>query len=164
MAVASPGYLKRRGIPSTIEQLAQHDCINIRLASGDLTRWSFVLEPPASAPRREEPQAPFFSFTPSGRLLVLSQYDAAISAAIDDLGVTLAYAHGIRRHLAAGELKVLLPDYRIEPGKVQSNRYRIHYASRKYMPMAQRVLVDFLIESFDRKTYSHFDRHAYTAK
>ena len=94
---------------------------------------------------------------------MLTQSDAVISAAIADLGITLAYAHAIQRHLENGELKVVLPDYRIEPGSVASNRYHIRYANRRYVPMAQRVFVDFLLEQFRREDYTQFNRFRYAA-
>jgi DNA-binding transcriptional LysR family regulator len=161
VAVASPDYLERRGVPRTVEELTKHDCLNIRLASGDLTEWRFVLDAEAGLAARKAAQTKTWSVTPIGRLVILNQYDAVISAALAGLGITLAYGHAIRRHLDRGELKVILPDYRIEPGDVESNQYRIHYANRKYMPMAQRAIVDFLVENLARQGYDRFDRHAF---
>lgn len=41
-AVAAPGYLQRRGSPSTPHDLAHHNCINLRLATlGGLYAWEF---------------------------------------------------------------------------------------------------------------------------
>ncbi len=39
--VASPQYLAHRGIPRTPQQLAQHECINVRLRDGRSAAWLF---------------------------------------------------------------------------------------------------------------------------
>lgn len=39
--VATPDYFTRRGIPSVPEDLAQHNCINMRFESGGLYAWDF---------------------------------------------------------------------------------------------------------------------------
>jgi DNA-binding transcriptional LysR family regulator len=39
--VATPDYFTRRGIPSVPEDLAQHNCINMRFESGGLYAWEF---------------------------------------------------------------------------------------------------------------------------
>jgi DNA-binding transcriptional LysR family regulator len=162
VTVASPGYLRSRGTPESVEELAGRECINVRLPSGELPCWRFVPDPGRGKSPRQRPRNAF-SFTSKGQLLMLTQYDAVIATAIADLGITLAYAHAIQRHLENGDLKVLLPDYRIEPGSVASNRYHIRYANRRDVPMAQRVFVDFLLEQFRRKEYLQFERHRYAA-
>lgn len=43
-AFASPSYLKRRGVPSKPEDLAEHDCVNFRYqSSGQALRWPFKI-------------------------------------------------------------------------------------------------------------------------
>src|SRR6185312_15956790 len=38
--VASPAYASQRGLPATIEQLREHDCVRFRFASsGGIYRW-----------------------------------------------------------------------------------------------------------------------------
>ncbi|MBO9475462.1 LysR family transcriptional regulator [Shimia sp. R10_1] len=48
--VASPDYLAARGTPSTIEELAQHDCIIDRVPEGS-GRWSFITQSGHTAQR-----------------------------------------------------------------------------------------------------------------
>jgi DNA-binding transcriptional LysR family regulator len=38
--VASPEYLRKRGVPSHPSELAQHDCINVQLPTGPV-KWQF---------------------------------------------------------------------------------------------------------------------------
>jgi DNA-binding transcriptional LysR family regulator len=162
VTVASPDYLKRHGIPSCIEELANHDCINVRLPSGDVPCWNFVPDP--TKPGTSGAKAPgAVSFTPKGRLILFNQYDAVVCAAVADLGIALTYAHAIRRQLERGELKVVLADYRIEPGNAGAKQYYVQYSHRKYVPMAQKVFVDFLLEEFRRATFLAFDARAYAA-
>src|SRR5690606_28299652 len=41
-AFASPAYLAKRGAPRRIEDLQEHDCVNVRhFNSGQLLRWPF---------------------------------------------------------------------------------------------------------------------------
>lgn len=37
--VASPAYVKRKGLPSTPEELAQHACLRLRRPDGPLRAW-----------------------------------------------------------------------------------------------------------------------------
>ncbi len=41
VAVASPSYLARRGVPQTPDDLRSHDCIRVRMPSGKPYRWEF---------------------------------------------------------------------------------------------------------------------------
>jgi DNA-binding transcriptional LysR family regulator len=41
---ASPGYLRRRGTPSRLEDLREHDCLVYQLGGRAYDRWSFEIE------------------------------------------------------------------------------------------------------------------------
>lgn len=76
LVVGAPAYLKRRGRPRTIEELADHDCIGMRFSSGVLYRWEL------------EQGGKERSVAVRGRLVV-SGMNHALAAALRGLG--LAY-------------------------------------------------------------------------
>src|SRR5436305_1625771 len=41
---AAPDYAKSHGMPRSLDELARHDCINFRLASGRLYEWDFKVQ------------------------------------------------------------------------------------------------------------------------
>ncbi|MCI5076017.1 LysR family transcriptional regulator [Oricola sp.] len=97
MIVASPDYLRRRGLPTHPRDLANHDCI-IFPASG--TRWTF--DGPSGESSVEVNSV--FSTTDS-RIL----RDAAVAG----VGVTIVSEYMARLPLDAGRLVEILPDYKV---------------------------------------------------
>lgn len=90
--VASPGYLKSRGVPQTADDLFEHDVIAFE--SVDATN-EWRLE----AGRK--------SVRVNPRLMVNSA-DAAIAAAEDDLGITCALSYQVRDGILTGRLVPVL--------------------------------------------------------
>jgi DNA-binding transcriptional LysR family regulator len=161
--IASPAYLKRYGKPSTPEDLEHHQCINVRLRSGQLAQWEFVSRQTKKRRNAQAGSSDTYLLTPRGRLLVSDQYDAIVNSALTGLGITVVYAHSVLRYLRHGELKVLLPDFEVGGESIENNGIYIRYPHRTFLPSATRAFADFLTEHFKMEENSEFDWHRYAA-
>lgn len=148
--VASPAYLKRFGTPVIPQDLVHHQCVNVRLSSGQAARWKFVpLTAPGSAANQAAPGEHLH--IPNGRVLVSEQYDAVVNAALAGLGLTVVFAQSVMRYLQTGELQVVLPDFEVEAGSLENNHVYIRYPHREYLPLATRAFIDFLLTHFKQQ-------------
>jgi DNA-binding transcriptional LysR family regulator len=98
VAVASPAYLKRRGIPKLPEDLMHHDCIRARLASGGIYRWEFA--------RRGKQRA----IDVPGRI-TLDDMDLIQEAAVAGFGIAYLWLWRLRDSLQSGQLVQILEDW-----------------------------------------------------
>jgi DNA-binding transcriptional LysR family regulator len=138
--VASPEYLARRGIPRSPQDLENHDCINVALASGSHPHWTFI---PRVEGRRERQRA---TITPKGRLLVMDELDAVGDAAEAGLGITVSSAENVLTALRAGRLVRVMEDYTVLGQGEMPTEIIIQYPARTSLPLKVRVLVDFLLK------------------
>jgi DNA-binding transcriptional LysR family regulator len=93
IAVASPAYLARHGIPAEVRALANHSLIHLE-------------EPWRAAPTWGEWFASAGAALPSrNRGLVINDYVSVIQAALDGQGVALGWRHLIELMLGEGRLK-----------------------------------------------------------
>lgn len=130
IAVASPDYLARRGMPRLPSDLQAHACINWRLqADGQAYRWEFEKKG-----RRIEVQA-------QGPL-VTNHSDVGVAAALQGLGIAYAFDRAqVDAHLACGELVAVLADWAItRPGLF------LYHPSRRHSPAALRAFIDCLLD------------------
>ena len=100
---ASPKYLKRRGTPKVSQDLANHDCINFTFAalmSPDV--WTF------RAGKSE------ISMRIRSRLIV-NTAEAAIDAAIADVGITRVLSHQVKKVAQSGALTMVLTKFESAP-------------------------------------------------
>lgn len=125
--VASPAYLRRRGIPKTIAELAQHDCIRFRFPSSNVIfRWELLDD--AGKPIEVEVAGRFTVNDPA----------AMVGCALEGLGLGYVLESTARQHLAAGRLKRVLPAAcPVLPG------LHLYFPSRRQLPMKLRCFVDF---------------------
>jgi DNA-binding transcriptional LysR family regulator len=123
--VASPAYLKRRGVPNRVEELGTHDCI-IFGPSTDAETWH--LEGPDG-----ECDVPV-----SGRIVVSGSH-AELQAALAGLGIALLPRALIATSLRRRELVHVLPRYGIDRGELT-----MVYVSNRYMPVLLRAFLDFV--------------------
>ncbi|MDF0698708.1 LysR family transcriptional regulator [Rhizobium sp. MC63] len=121
---ASPRYLQEYGVPSTPEDLDDHRCLTYTHLGG--TEWSLK------------------SFESQ---IVMSvdgtfQTNDAVAlrrAALSGLGIAMLPRFAADQEVRTGQLVVVLPEWK-------PSTLGIHalYVSRKHLPMAARVLIDFL--------------------
>jgi len=130
--VASPTYLERHGRPQTPTDLTRHTCIRIRFPSGIIFPWQF------------EAEGEDLVLTPEGRL-TLNDARHAVSAALAGLGIARMAAEYAEPHIQAGGLIELLEAY-----KPALPAWHIYYPSRRHVPPALRVFLDFYRDALER--------------
>lgn len=127
--VASPDYLRRRGIPRTPADLAHHDGIHFRYpGNGRLAPWQFVDD--GRELTVEVPARLIFTDDRLGRM-----------ATRQGLGLSLQFESMVREDLAAGRLVSVLDAYAF-----RRQPFYIYYPAREHLPPKLRVFVDFLRE------------------
>ncbi|HYD61125.1 MAG TPA: LysR family transcriptional regulator [Noviherbaspirillum sp.] len=133
IAVAAPGYLAGRVLPTDPGGLADFSGIAMRsLQSGRVREWVM-----RSADGREHTTR----LQPS---LILSDPAAMREAALLGLGVALLAVPDVLPWLERGELKRLLPGWYADAGAIS-----LYYASRALLPAKTRVFIDFVREAFE---------------
>ena len=124
--VASPAYLKRRGTPKIIADLAQHDCIRFRFSSNDVIfRWELVNEGRTVDVEVAGP-------------ITVNDPGAMVGCALEGLGLAYVLQRTAQDPLATGKLKrVLVAASPTVPG------FHMYFPSRRQLPMKLRCFVDF---------------------
>ncbi|MGE0387200.1 MAG: LysR substrate-binding domain-containing protein [Gammaproteobacteria bacterium] len=154
--VASPKYLSRHGIPRTPDDLLRHQCVNIRQSDGSLSAWE--LRPPGAAP-----DTPPVRIVPRARMVIAHDYSALLNAALSGAGVTMLFAQSVRRLLAKGTLRTLLPDWEFRNCNPDGSEIYLRYPNRDLMPYHARVLAEFIAERLGDPTLSQFDGRPWAA-
>jgi len=123
-AVASPAYFADRKPPLTPHELAEHDCVNLRLPTrGGLYAWEFEKEGRALNVRVE------------GQLIV-NDITLARQAALDGAGITYLPDDYVKAGIEAGSLVRVLGDWSPSfPG------YHLYYPSRRQQSAAFALVV-----------------------
>ncbi len=112
--VGSPAYFASRSEPATPQDLADHNCVNLRLpTSGGLYAWEF------------EKDSREFSVRVNGQL-TMSNIDPAINSAIDGVGLAYAPRDLVLQHLRTGRLREVLEDW-----TPTFQGYHLYYPSRR---------------------------------
>ncbi|WEX76764.1 LysR family transcriptional regulator [Sinorhizobium numidicum] len=127
LAVASPDYLANRPLPQHPQELIQHNCINMRQATGGgLYVWEFEMDGQELRVRVD------------GQLTFNSSYPM-VDAALKGHGVAYLPEDLVAEHIAAGRLVSLL-----EAWSPPFAGYYIYYPSRHQNSPAFNVVVDAL--------------------
>ncbi|MCW4461487.1 LysR family transcriptional regulator [Sphingomonas sp. BT-65] len=126
-AVGAPAYFEKHGIPHTPHDLAQHNCINLRMISaGNLYAWEFERGGRELRVRVE------------GQL-VLNDVDLIADAAIAGRGIAFLMEDQFEAQLASGALVRVLDDW-CEP----FDGYHLYYPSRRQPSPAFRIVLQAL--------------------
>lgn len=123
VSVASPAYLQQHKHPKTPEDLKQHRCIRIRMASGKRYRWEF--EKRSHAISADVPGS-----------LTLDHHELMAETAARDLGVAYLPEHVAAPWIARGDLCVVLADWcPVIPGLF------LYYPGHRHVPPTLRAFV-----------------------
>lgn len=133
MVCAAPDYLDQRGVPRTVGELAQHNCLSYTLsAMQDSRQWAFG--------RSGEVHVPI-----NGDLLA-NNGDALLSAAVAGQGIIYQPHFIVGEAVARGELVVLELDKPV----VELGGIHVLYPPDRRPPAKVRVMIDYLAEAFAR--------------
>jgi DNA-binding transcriptional LysR family regulator len=125
---AAPSYVEAYGLPQTLEELGQHECINLRVSSGRMLEWEFKVDGRAR------------KFLPTARL-TFNDADLVLRAVLRGSGIAQMAGYQVCDHIARNELVMALGRY------VPDDRgHYICYQSREHLPSRIRALVDFMTE------------------
>lgn len=129
IAVASPEYLARRGIPEHPRALLSHECI--------LWRWPGQQHP---FPWEFFEEGRWLSIKPSGGLIV-NDKTLALRMALDGLGIAFLIEDTVEYHVQAGRLVPLLDTWSAPfPG------FHLCYPRQDHMSSATRAVIERLRE------------------
>ncbi|MDZ7920224.1 LysR family transcriptional regulator [Rhodoferax sp.] len=126
--VASPAYIAQRGVPATLQALADHDCLVFSHPSGKGT-WRIT------GPGNTESEVQV-----SGRFSG-NTAQALRKAALAGLGIALLPATLTRRDLRAGLLVPVLPTYHR-----RGHGVNLVYPSRRYLPLAVSRFIELVVQ------------------
>jgi DNA-binding transcriptional LysR family regulator len=126
--VASPAYIAARGAPSTLQDLANHDCVTFAHAS-DRTTWRLT----GPGNKEEEVQV-------TGRFTG-NTAQALRKATLAGLGLALLPPTMARLDVQAGLLVPVLPQY-----QRTSQGLSVLYPSRRHLPIAVSAFIDLVTE------------------
>jgi DNA-binding transcriptional LysR family regulator len=129
ICVASPGYLKRAGLPQAPDDLKRHRCIGHRMPSGKLYRWEF-----------ERAGQSFILDTPPA--LMLDDEDLMVDAAVKGLGIAYVLAPAAEAALKAKQLREIL-----SPWLQYAEGVAVYYPGHRKVPPALRAFLDVVRET-----------------
>jgi len=129
--VASPRYLAGRTLPRTPQDLAEHRCLNARLAAG-IYRWEY-----SHKGRDVEIEV-------NGPLLT-NDGDTLLAAVRAGAGIACAFEAQVQDDIVAGRLVPLLKSWwPTFPG------FYLYHPSRTHVPRKLRVFIDFMQTRLER--------------
>ena len=129
--VASPEYLRRRGVPEQPQALVQHDCLRLKMPHARSRVWQMWCPDNPTQPIEVDVQP----------VLMANHTDSLLRAALDGAGITSVAMDMVAPYLTRGELvRVLSPWI---TGRL--SMYAV-VPTRKFMPQRTRVFLDFLVE------------------
>lgn len=140
--VASPRYLKSRGMPKSRNDLAAHDLIKVKFLNGRSLPWAF-----------NEPingKDHITTFEADARLL-LSDPDVVVDAALQHMGIAHVGSYHAHDALTRGDLVEILPRQRLATGVSMS----MFYPHRTGLAPRVRVTVDYLLAQFAKVPALH---------
>jgi len=130
VACAAPSYLKLRGTPRTVAELAAHNCLGYTLAQSGANRWAFGRQAEISVPVSGDLRA--------------NNGDALLAAAIAGQGIIYQPTFIVADDLRAGNLTALPLD------QPTNERLAVHaiYLPDRHPPAKVRAFIDFIARRF----------------
>jgi len=128
VAVASPAYVERYGMPQRPEELRTHRCVRMRLSSGAMLPWTFV------DGNRE------FDVPVTGPVIV-NDFAGIMVAVRSGIAMGMVAEPVVHEHIERGELKLVLGDF-----AASSAGLFLYYPSRKQVMPKLRAFIDYARE------------------
>jgi DNA-binding transcriptional LysR family regulator len=148
---ASPGYLKKNGIPKSLDALSQHRTLQLQIMGREQTV-PFIVQTRADGARSMQMlQLP--------AKFICNDFRSLLQACTSGLGIAQLPQPLALMALRKNQLKVLLPQHQPEGWQLF-----IHYPSRKQLPARVRAFVDFCVEHFGGHADLSADTGSFVAK
>jgi DNA-binding transcriptional LysR family regulator len=135
VVVATPGYLRKRGTPRRIADLAQHDCIQFVLPSSGLPMQWLLMEDGAP-----QDVATTGTFTCSDDVL------GGVTLCRHGAGLLQTFRYAVQKDLEEGRLKEVLKTH-----AGGTRPFSVVYPGHRHMPLRVRVFIDFLVSRLSKK-------------
>ncbi|MBB3827166.1 DNA-binding transcriptional LysR family regulator [Xanthomonas arboricola] len=129
VSCASADYLARRGTPSCLDDLAQHDLVHYVPTLGQ------------RSPGFEYHDGQRYQLLPMQGPVTVNNGDAYLAAALAGLGIIQAPASPLRPYLDSGALRVVLADHPAEPMPVT-----LLYAQRRHLPQRVSAFMEWVAQ------------------
>lgn len=130
---ASPSYFASRGMPTSPEDLKQHNCILFK-ADDYGSSWRF------------QKGADAITVPVSGNLQTKNGA-ALLPVVLSGLGVGLLHEWMVRSHIQNGSLVRILRDFTVSPVDYDTALYAV-YPHKHRLPLKMQCFLDFLVELF----------------
>lgn len=130
---AAPSYLARHGMPKTPADLARHACITIRQGDEAYGLWRLTGRGRQATPQAVKVRGP----------LSTNDGGIAVSWALEGHGILMRAEWDIARHLAAGRLVQVLPQFDTPDADLYAVWPQAHQGSRRV-----RTFVEFVADAF----------------
>lgn len=128
---AAPAFLRKHGAPRDPDELQRY-CTITAAMEGRGPQWRFLQD---GQPRRVRVDSQ----------LTVTSFQAAVLAAREGWGLTQVVSYQVARHLASGELEVVLRDFELPPLPVH-----VVYPEGRKSSAKVRSFVDFCVEALRR--------------
>jgi LysR family transcriptional regulator, regulator for bpeEF and oprC len=126
---AAPSYLQQAGIPTTLDEITQHRCVNFVMPqTGREIIWKF------------EQNGAAIQLTVQS-YLQFDYAEALLEAAIAGAGIIQAPKYIVTAAIEQGKLQPILTNYASKEGTIIA----IVYPQKKYLPAKVRVFIDFMM-------------------
>ncbi|WP_426703057.1 LysR family transcriptional regulator [Rhodanobacter sp. Col0626] len=155
MVCAARDYRQTHGLPTTVDELPDHECINLRTGLGRISEWEFKVDGKVQR------------FLPQARL-TYNDPELVLRAVLDGKGIAQMPGYLICDSLASGTLVPCLVQHAPD-----DRGHYICYQSRQHMPTRMRVFIDFMTKEIrasdlqcatnllERLPAAAHERHAY---
>jgi DNA-binding transcriptional LysR family regulator len=128
LVCASSDYAKAHDLPRTLEDLARHRSVHLRLPSGRIRDWEFKVD--GRTQRLLPPARNTFN-----------DDDVVLQAVLDGQGVAQLAGYQVNEPLRAGQLVSCLDEHAPEDGG-----HYICFSSRRQLPSRIRVFIDYMTQ------------------
>jgi len=135
LCVATPGYLKRAGLPKHPSDLSRHECLTLSSDASQSRGWAFLVDGAVTHLR------------PSGRL-DCSDGQVLHDWCVEGLGIAWRSTWEVESEVAAGRLQSVLDDFAAPPNGI----YAV-FPHAKHLPLRVRLWIDFIKHSFGDPAY-----------